>query len=125
MPRRSLPMGPETLGLIEDARIDFLRAALAVRDADNEPEFQLPEHMPDLDDDDAVDAFREHIVEILAEFDVDELRPVESRSRRVRALATGKGITSLETIVAQKLDHERAEAFEEQPDPLCRSIWAA
>jgi len=91
MPRRSLPMGPETLGLIEDARIDFLRAALAVRDAENEPEFELPDHMPDLADDDAVDAFREKLVEILADFDGDELRPLEIRSRRIRTLATGKG----------------------------------
>ncbi len=124
MPRRSFPLGPEALGLIEDARIDLLRAALAVRDGDNEPEFELPEHIPDLDDDDAVDAFRGQLIEMLAEFDVDELRPVETRSRRIRALATGKGITSLETIVAQKLDHERGQEFDEQPDPLCRSIWA-
>lgn len=124
MPRRSLPMGPETLGLIEDARIDFLRAALAVRDAENEPEFELPDHMPDLADDDAVDAFREKLVEILADFDGDELRPLEIRSRRIRTLATGKGITSLKTIVAQKFDHERVEEFDDQPDALCRSIWA-
>ena len=124
MSRRSLPLGPETLGLIEDARIDLLRAALAVRDGENEPEFELPERVPDLDDEDAVHAFRERLTEILAEFDLDELRPTETRSRRIRALATGKGITSLETIVAQKLDHERAQEFDDQPDPLCRSIWA-
>lgn len=123
MPRRSLPLGPETLGLIEDARIDFLRAALVVRDGDNEPEFELPELIPNLDDDDAVYAFREQLIDVLAEFDPDELRPAETRSRRIRALATGKGITSLKTIVAQKLDHESAEEFDEQPDPLCRSIW--
>ena len=50
MPRKSLPLGPESLGLIEDARIDLLRAALAVRDDDSEPEFDLPEDMPDLED---------------------------------------------------------------------------
>ncbi len=124
MPRRSLPLGPETLGLIEDARIDFLCAALVVRDGDNEPEFELPELIPNLDDDDAVYAFREQLIDVLAEFDPDELRPAETRSRRIRALATGKGVTSLKTIVAQKLDHESAEEFDEQPDPLCRSIWA-
>jgi len=124
MPRRSLPLGPETLGLIEDARVDWLRAALAVRDGDYEPEFELPEQIPDLDDDDAVAAFREQLIEVLAEFDPDELSPTEIRARRIRALATGKGTTSLETIVTQKLDYEKAEEFEEQPDPLCRSIWA-
>ena len=124
MPRKSLPLGPEALGLIEDARIDLLRAALAVRDDGSEPEFDLPEDLPALDDEDAIHAFRERLIEILSEFDPDELRPTETRSRRMRALASGKGVTSLATIVAQKLDHERAEAFEDQPDPLCKSIWA-
>ena len=124
MPRKSLPLGPESLGLIEDARIDLLRAALAVRDDDSEPEFELPEDMPDLEDEDAVPAFRDRLIEILSEFDPDEIRPTETRSRRIRALASGKGVTSLETIVAQKLDHERAQEFDDQPDPLCRSIWA-
>lgn len=124
MPRKSLPLGPESLGLIEDARIDLLRAALTIRDDDSEPEFDLPEDMPDLEDEDAVHAFRDRLIEILSEFDPDELRPTETRSRRIRALASGKGVTSLETIVAQKLDHERAVEFDDQPDPLCRSIWA-
>ena len=124
MPRKSLPLGPESLGLIEDARIDLLLAALAVRDDGSEPEFDLPEEIPDLEDEDAVHAFRERLIETLSEFDQDELRPTETRSRRMRALASGKGVTSLETIVAQKLDHERAQEFDGQPDPLCRSIWA-
>ncbi len=124
MPRKSLPLGPETLGLIEDARIDLLHAALALRDDNSEPEFALPEPIPDLDDEDAVHAFRERLIEILAEFEPDELRPTEIRSRRIRALASGKGVTSLETIVAQKLDHEWAQEFDDQPDPLCRSSWA-
>lgn len=124
MPRKSLPLGPEALGLIEDARIDLLLAALAVRDDESEPDFDLPEDLPDLEDEDAVHVFRERLIELLCDFDPDELRPNESRSRRMRALASGKGVTSLATIVAQKLDHERAETFEDQPDPLCKSIWA-
>ena len=123
MPRKSLPLGPEALGLIEDARIDLLLAALAVRDDESEPDFDLPEDLPDLEDEDAVHVFRERLIELLCDFDPDELRPNESRSRRMRALASGKGVTSLATIVAQKLDHERAETFEDQPDPLCKSIW--
>ena len=124
MPRRSLPLGPETLALIEDARVDLLRAALAVRDGENDPGFDLPDTVPSLDDEDAVDAFREKLIVALSEYDADELRPLEIRSRRIRALASGKGVTSLDTIVSQKLDHERAEEFENQPDELCRSIWA-
>jgi len=124
MPRKALPLGPHTFGLIEDVRIDLLREVLAVRDGENEPELELPEDIPDPNDDDAVDAFRRQIIEALSEFDPDELRPAEQRCRRIRALADGKGVTSLTTIVDQQFDEEQAQEFERQPDPLCRSIWA-
>jgi len=52
------------------------------------------------------------------------LRPAERRSRRIRAFANGKGVTSLTTIVDQQLDDDRAREFERQPDALCRAIWA-
>ena len=124
MPRRSLPLGPETLGLIEDARIDLLQAVLAVREGDNEPVIALPEDVPDLNDEDAVHAYRQKVTDVLSEFDPDELRPAERRSRRIRAFANGKGVTSLTTIVDQRLDDDRAREFERQPDALCRAIWA-
>jgi len=124
MPRKSLPLGPETLGLIEDARIDLLRAVLAVREGDNEPFFALPEGIPDLNDQDAVDAYRQKVTDVLSAFDADELRPAERRSRRIRAFANGKGVTSLTTIVDQQLDDDRAREFKRQPDALCRAIWA-
>lgn len=124
MLRKSLSLGPETLGLIEDARVDLLHAVLTVRDGDNEPVFALAEDLPDLDDEDAVHAFRQHVTGVLCEFDPDELQPAERRSRRIRALATGKGVTSLESIVDKRLDDDEAIKFEQQPDELCRSIWA-
>ena len=55
MPRQSRPIGPDTLSLIEDARVDLLAAVLAAREGENEPEFKLPSNIPDLNDDDAVD----------------------------------------------------------------------
>ncbi|WP_140056086.1 hypothetical protein [Oceanibaculum nanhaiense] len=123
MPRRTSPLGPETHALIEEARADLLHAALTVKDGENEPEIPLPSEVPDIDDEDAVDAFRDRLAEALAERDTDELEPLEMRARRIRHLAAGKGITSLETIVAQRLDDEHICVFEDQPDPLCRSIW--
>lgn len=124
MPRKVLPIGPNTLALIEDARVDLARAALAVREGENEPTFNMSEDVPILTDDEAVDAFRKGIVETLSQFDPDELRPAEQRCRRIRALADGKGLTSLTTIVEQKFDDDQSLEFEKQPDPLCRSIWA-
>src|SRR6476660_4174040 len=109
MPRKAIPIGPNILALIEDARIDLARAALAVREGDNEPDFKLSEDVPDQADDDAVEAFRQELIQTLSEFDQDELRPAEQRSRRIRALADGKGVTSLTTIVEQRLNDEQSQ----------------
>ena len=124
MARKASPIGPHVLALIEDARVDLARAALAVREGDNEPEFKLPEDVPDLADEEAVEAFRQALVETLSDFDRDDLGPAEHRSRRIRALAEKKGVTSLTTIVEQQLDETRSQEFHRQPDELCRSIWA-
>lgn len=123
MPRQSCPIGPNTLRLIEDARVDLLRAVLAAQEGQNEPKFELPSDVPDPNDDDAVHAYRQKIIAVLSEFDHDELRPAEQRSRRIRALADGKGETSLTTIVEQQLDDKKSQEFDRQPDQLCRSIW--
>ena len=124
MPRKAIPIGPHALSLLEDARIDLLRAAFAIREGENEPDFNLREEVPDPADEEAVDAFRQEIMEALSKFDSDELGPAEQRCRRIRSLADGKGITSLTTIAEQQLDDEQSQEFEDQPDPLCRSIWA-
>ena len=123
MARKAAPIGPSTLSLIEDARVDLVRAVLALREGDNEPDFQLPVAPPETVDDEAVDAFRQNLIESLSVFNADELWPAEQRCRRIRALADGKGVASLTTIVDRQFDNERSQAFRNQPDPLCRSIW--
>lgn len=123
MARKATSIGPHVLALIEDARIDLARAALAVREGDNEPDFELRDDIPDHADEDAVEAFRQELIQTLSEFDQDELRPAEQRCRRIRVLADGKGVTSLTMIVEQQLDDEQSQEFDQQPDRLCRSIW--
>jgi len=59
MPRKSTPIGPNTLSLIEDARIDLARDILAVREGENEPEFELPELPTEVSDESAIYAFRQ------------------------------------------------------------------
>lgn len=123
MARKAIPIGPNILALIEDARTDLARAALAVREGDNEPDFKLSEAVPDPADGDAVEAFRQSLIQTLSEFDHDELRPAEQRARRIWSLADGKGVTSLTTIIEQRLNPDQSQEFERQPDSLCRSIW--
>lgn len=121
--RKRNSIGPQVLRLIEDARIDLARAALAVREGDNEPDFKLPDDVPDQADEEAVDAFRQGLIQTLSDFDQDELRPAEQRSRRICSLADSKGVTSLTTIVKQQLGENQSLEFDRQPDRLCRSIW--
>ncbi|WP_449328873.1 hypothetical protein [Sphingopyxis sp. 550A] len=68
-------------------------------------------------------AFRQGLIQTLSDFDQDELRPAEQRSRRIRSLADGKGVASLATIVMQQLGDDQSREFDRQPDRLCRSIW--
>jgi len=110
--------------LIEDARVDLAHAVLALREGGNEPDFNLAADIPHQDDPDAVDAFRQYLVENLSKFGRDDLRPFEQRARRMRSLAEKKGITSLTTMIDQQLDDLRSQEFHQQPDELCRSIWA-
>ncbi|MTH96378.1 hypothetical protein [Roseibium sp. RKSG952] len=116
-------VGPDIYKLIEDARIDLARAVLALGLDENDPDFGLPTELPDLADDDACDEYRRELRTILSRFDADDLRPTEQRSRRVLAMAEGKGIDSLTAIVDQQLSDDEQTAFDRQPDPLCKSIW--
>lgn len=123
MPRKSLPVGPHALAVLEGARIDLARAVLAVREGENEPHFGLPEapHAPATCEE--ADALRAKITELLSDFASDELQPAEHRCRRICTLAEGKGITSLTTIVEKQFNETQLEKFGRQPDHLCRSIW--
>lgn len=124
MAHKASPVGPNVHSLIEDARIDLARAVLAMREGENEPDFDLPTSVPDPEDIKAADTFRQGLLELLSAFDPDELRPAEQRARRVLALAEGKGIDSLTAITEQQLTDEQTLEFDRQPDPLCKSIWA-
>jgi hypothetical protein len=124
MARKASPIGPHVHCLIEDVRVDLARAVLAIREGENEPDFGLPAEPPDPTNEDAVNAFRQGVLETLAAFDADELRPAEQRSRRVLALAEGKGVDSLTAITEQQLTDEQSLEFDRQPDPLCKSSWA-
>jgi len=64
MPRKVVPIGPHILALIEDARIDLARAALSVREDENEPNFNLSDAPPDHADDEAVDACKKALIDV-------------------------------------------------------------
>jgi hypothetical protein len=108
---------------VESARIDLAWAVLSVREGENEPDFELQEITHGIDNDDEIHALRATITQKLSQFDADELQPVETRCRRIRSLADGKGTTSLTTIVGDQLNQTQEQEFDRQPDPLCRSIW--
>ena len=123
MPRKSFPVGPNTLAVVEGARIDLARAVLAIREGENEPDFGLPEIPVPPEQDEEDDKLRAAIEEILSNFGPDELKPAEQRCRRIRSLAEGKGDSSLTTIIDKQFTPSQVQEFEKQPDRLCRSIW--
>jgi len=90
MARKTNRIGPSTHKLIEDARVDLVREVLSVREGENEPDFGLTDAVPSLDDEDAVHAFREQLIDSLSEFSDDELGPAERRSARILTLSEGK-----------------------------------
>lgn len=118
MAKRNSKTGPLIHSLIEDAPINLVCDLVSLRRGENEPEVVLPGE--DLNDDE----FREALTKSLSVFDQDDLRPLEQRCRRIRLLADGKGVSSLETIVEQRLDDAQCTEYSSQADPLCRSIWA-
>lgn len=123
MPRKASPIGPNTLAVVEGARIDLVRAVLAIREGENEPDFGLPEIPVPPEHAEEADKLRAAVEEVLSAFGPDELKPAEQRCRRIRSLAEGKGVSSLVTIVEKQLTASQVHEFEKQPDRLCRSIW--
>lgn len=99
MSRKAPSLGPNTLGLVEDAPTDLFLAVLAVREHGNEPDLKLPEQVSDPHDDHAVYAFRQDVIESLSKFDPDELRPAGQCFRRnaVPDGQTGHRIVKLRT----------------------------
>ena len=84
----------------------------------------MPDEVPDPANFDATTDFRKQLIDALSFFDSDDLRPIEQRCRRVRSLADGKGISSLDTIAEKQFEDDVLLEFRNQPDPLCRSIWS-
>ena len=119
MARKAFQIGPSALSLIEDAPVGLVRAVLRLRESDNEPDFGLPEPTDEQVGDDP----RQQILDALSQFDQEDLHPLERRCRRIRMLAEGKGVSSIDTIAEQRLADDQYTNYVSQPDPLCRSIW--
>lgn len=119
MPRSARKLGPSLWTLLEDAPVDLIRKLIAIRESENEQDF------PDIEDDPAAsdDEVRAAIAEVLEDYDRDDLKPLETRCRRILQLAEGKGTASLDGITRQELTDAQSEEYDQQPDALCRSIW--
>jgi hypothetical protein len=116
--QRNPQIGPLIFSLIEDSPVELVREFLLLREGESEPEITLPPIESGSDD------FRQELFDTLGKFDQEDLRPLEQKCRRIRLLAEGKGVSSLDTIVEQRLDDDQCTQYSNQPDPLCRSIWA-
>ena len=118
MARKSLPLGPAALSVIERAPFGLLLAVLSSRGSANEPEYELPASAEA-----ESEGARQAIIDALSQYDQEDLQPLEQRCRRINRLAEGKGVSSLDTIAEQRLNDEQHSEYSRQLDPLCRSIW--
>ena len=113
--------GLDTLAVIETTPNILIRKLVAHSDSPTEP--SLEAFLPGADAEAEGDAFRLELIAVLDEQNSESLLPLETRCRRIRRLAEGKGPVSLDTLVGQRLSHEENLTYNEQPDPICRSIW--
>ena len=117
--RKAHPAGRSTRQLVEDAPVDLAQALLTAEGLEGETRIELQSNP---NEDPVVDR-REALLGSLAKLDGELLGFVEERCRRVLGLSEGKGTSSLDTIAEQDLSEEALEAYNAQPDALCRSIW--
>jgi hypothetical protein len=117
--RKALAIGPSVLRVIEDAPIDLVLAVLSLRESESEPD--LGPQICSVERTDGGD--REGLLRALESLHQEDLQHLEQRCRRIRTLAEGKGASSLETVVGQRLSSEQYDGYVDQLDPLCRSIW--
>lgn len=69
------------------------------------------------------DNVRIQVLDLLDQYSVEQLQPIEDRCRRIRQLAADKGPSSLSHVTAQRLAHDEIEELETQLDALCKSAW--
>ncbi|MCA0871452.1 hypothetical protein LCL97_11490 [Seohaeicola saemankumensis] len=119
MARRNPVPGRNLSQIFENAPSDFLREFLA---SCKTPDGDLLDP-PDLETTAAGDTPNENLREFVDVLDPDVLGELDRLSSSVLELSEGKGITSLETVAANRLYNVDHDLFSEVPDPLCRSIW--
>lgn len=118
MSRKYRNLGRETLEIVETAPIPILKNIIAFRDSETAPEIKFD--WPSCEDE---DEWRLNLLVQLNADHPDALRPIEDRCQRIRALARGKGPTSLRHVAAKRRSHEEYAEFESQLDDLCSSAW--
>jgi len=119
MPRSKSPFGPNLKRVLEHAPPSLVTEFLASHQRAEEELLQPPVCNPATQEEPA----RKALSEFLAALDQDVLAELDRVCVGILEMSEGKGATSLETVVAQKLYNVEIAEFEDRPDPLCRSLW--
>lgn len=119
MARKKSGFGRNLGRVLEGAPAQSVREFLASWKAPDDVLLQLPFRLETVEEEQKsqLSAF----LEIQDREILDELDQVAAG---ILDLAQEKGITSLETVASKRLDNTEYEEFAEQPDPLCKSLWA-
>ncbi|WP_324754066.1 hypothetical protein [Roseovarius sp. Pro17] len=118
-PRKSR-FGRNLSQLIEAASAHYLRLFLASCKTPDDDLLQPPEISGTAAESDA--ATKDLLKLYLDQRDQEVLGELDRLCASVLELSEGKGITSLNTVAAQKLLNTDHDQFVDAPDPLCRSI---
>lgn len=119
MARKKSNFGQGLTRVLEATPPEMMRELLSAVKTPEDDLLVPPDLPPNLSEDDA----RSTLFSFLASQDRDVLTELEMISTGLLELSEGKGATSLDTIAGKRLLNVDHDLFEDQPDPLCRSIW--
>jgi len=119
MAHQSKRIGQSLMYVLENSSLEHLKLYLGQSDAN----FTIVSaSLSHLKDDDAT-SLRDLLSEALSKLSFEDIQPVETESQRVFLLAQGKGPDSCPPVLNRHLSNEDFDAWESQPDDLCRAIW--
>ena len=113
MHRKYNRLGRETLEVAETIFLPLFQQILKlVDDGSTELVVEWPSDLLE-------DNVRIQVLDLLDQYSVEQLQPIEDRCRRIRQLAADKGPSSLSHVTAQRLAHDEIEEMGNQLDALC------
>lgn len=119
MPRQARRIGPSLMHVLENSDPAHLKQYLEQPEANFNAVAALSRDVGM----DGETSFQDRMKSALSSLSPEDLEPIETESQRVSLLADGKGPDSCPPVLKRHLTGEDFDAWNSQPDDLCRAIW--